>query len=149
MIIDTLENADKYFGLHPLFDQAFAFLRGKEILNTPEGVAVISDGLKAIFSDGPGKLKEEALEKFECHNRNIDIQYCIDGHEKIGWKPRNDCKSIKTDYNEEKDVMFYNDSPDMFFSLRSGQFVIFFPEDVHAPMIGDGRIWKSVVKVKI
>ena len=36
-----------------------------------------------------------------------------------------------------------------FFQLTDGQFAIFFPEDVHAPMIGEGTIKKLVIKVKI
>jgi biofilm protein TabA len=46
-------------------------------------------------------------------------------------------------------VLFYADAPDMHFSLKDGQFVIFYPEDVHAPMIGEGPIKKLVVKVRI
>lgn len=37
----------------------------------------------------------------------------------------------------------------MFFQLTNTQFAIFFPEDVHAPMIGEGNIKKLVIKVKI
>ena len=37
----------------------------------------------------------------------------------------------------------------MFFQLTEQQFVILFPEDVHAPMISDGEIKKLVIKVKI
>jgi beta-galactosidase beta subunit len=37
----------------------------------------------------------------------------------------------------------------MFFGLTDGQFVILFPEDVHAPMISDQKIRKVVLKVKI
>jgi YhcH/YjgK/YiaL family protein len=55
----------------------------------------------------------------------------------------------KEAYNAEKDVIFYNDKPDMYFSLHEGQFAIFFPDDVHAPMIGEGPVKKLVVKVKI
>ncbi|MGZ8545586.1 MAG: YhcH/YjgK/YiaL family protein, partial [Flavisolibacter sp.] len=44
---------------------------------------------------------------------------------------------------------FYSDAPDMFFQLKPGQFAIFFPDDVHAPMIGDAEIKKLVIKVKI
>jgi beta-galactosidase beta subunit len=36
----------------------------------------------------------------------------------------------------------------MYFELTDNQFAIFFPEDVHAPMIGEGVIKKLVVKVK-
>ena len=80
---------------------------------------------------------------------HIDIQVCIKGEEKIGWKPRTECFHQKEPYNAHKDVSFYDDVPDMYFKLRSDQFAIFFPEDVHAPMIGNGLIKKMVVKVKI
>ena len=93
--------------------------------------------------------QEESVSKFECHNQNIDIQLCISGKEQMGWKPRKSCSSPKGEYNPEKDVLFYNDAPDMFFELTDNQFAIFFPEDVHAPMIGDELIKKLIVKVKI
>ena len=93
--------------------------------------------------------QEESVAKFECHNQNIDIQLCISGKEQMGWKSRQSCSSAKGEYNAEKDVLFYNDAPDMFFELTDNQFAIFFPEDVHAPMIGDEVIKKLIVKVKI
>ena len=74
---------------------------------------------------------------------------CPSGTEQIGWKPRNTCVNPRGEYNTEKDVIFYNDAPDTYFSLKAGQFAIFFPEDVHAPMIGVGPIKKLVVKVKL
>ena len=55
----------------------------------------------------------------------------------------------KGEYNAEKDVVFFNDAPDMHFQLTNNQFDIFFPEDVHAPMIGESEIKKMVIKVKI
>ena len=83
------------------------------------------------------------------HNKNIDIQFCIKGNEQIGWKPRESCTEQRGDYNADKDVVFYNDAPDMFFQLTDNQFAIFFPEDVHAPMIGESDIKKMVIKVQI
>ncbi|HSP40966.1 MAG TPA: YhcH/YjgK/YiaL family protein, partial [Gillisia sp.] len=59
------------------------------------------------------------------------------------------CEIPNGDYNSEKDVRFYNDIPDMYFQLTNNQFAIFYPEDVHAPMIGNGEIKKLVFKVKI
>ena len=46
-------------------------------------------------------------------------------------------------------MTFYSDAPGMYFQLTDNQFAIFFPEDVHAPMIGEGEIKKMVIKVKI
>lgn len=149
MIVDTLQNASKYFSAHPLFAKAFDYISRTDLANAADGKSDIADGLKAIFSNSAGKTKEASCAKFECHNKNIDIQLCISGLETIGWKPREKCVTPNGDYNAEKDVQFYNDAPDTFFQLTDGQFAIFFPEDVHAPMIGEGMIKKLVIKVKI
>jgi YhcH/YjgK/YiaL family protein len=149
MIIDTLANADKYISLHPLFAQAFEYIKAQNLPEAELGKSDIADGLKAIYSDKNGMPAAESIAKFECHDKNIDIQLCIRGVEQIGWKPRSTCTSQKGEYNAEKDVLFYNDTPDMYFQLTNNQFAIFFPEDVHAPMIGEAAIKKLVIKVKI
>lgn len=149
MIVDTIQNAARYFSVHPLFEKAFTFIKETDLANAADGKSDIAEGLKAIFSNAAGKTKEASLAKFECHNKNIDIQVCINGLETIGWTPREKCVTPNGEYNEEKDVQLYHDGADTFFQLTNGQFAIFFPEDVHAPMIGDGPIKKLVIKVKI
>jgi len=149
MIIDTLANASKYTSLHPLFAKAFEYINQNDIANLPDGVSEISEGLKLIVATGNGKTVEASLAKFECHDKNIDIQVCVKGLETIAWKPREKCVVPNGEYNPEKDVRFFSDAPDMSFQLTDGQFAIFYPEDVHAPMIGDGEIKKLVFKVKI
>lgn len=149
MIIDTIQNAHKYFSVHPLFAKAFEYIQQTDLANAADGKSELAEGLKAIISNAPGKTKETSLQKFECHNKNIDIQLCIKGVETIGWKPREKCVTPKGEYNDEKDVLFYDDAPDTYFQLTDGQFAIFFPEDVHAPMIGEGEIKKLVIKVKL
>jgi biofilm protein TabA len=150
MIIDRLQNADKYFSVHHRFQKAFEYIRGLDWATLEEGVYVIEgEQLRAIFSNRMGLTVSESVSEFECHNQHIDIQFCIEGKERFGWKPRIDCRLEKGGYDKEKDVQFYDDEPDMFFQLTNGQFVILFPEDVHAPMIGEAEIKKLVVKVKI
>ena len=149
MIIDTLANAEKYYGLHKSFKTAFEYLASTDLNTLEVGKFDIADGIKAIVAEGEGKTADAATEKFECHNQNIDIQVCIHGHETMGWKPRKDCTQAKGEYNDERDVLFFADSPDMYFKLKDGQFVIFYPGDVHAPMVGEGLIKKLVVKVRI
>lgn len=149
MIVDTLNNASKYTSLHPLFAKAFEFLKTNDINSLEDGTIEITDGLKVIVSNKKGKTKEESLAKFECHNQNIDIQFCAKGVETIAWKPREKCVNPNGEYSNEKDVLFFNDEPDMFFQLTDNQFVIFYPDDVHAPMIGEDNIKKLVFKVKI
>ena len=151
MIIDSLANAGKYSSLHPLFAKAFEYISATDLKNIEVGKYEISDGLKAIFSSKVGMSAAESIAKFECHDKNIDIQLCIHGKETIGWKPRQSCTAPKGEYNPEKDVNFYNDVPDMYFQLTDGQFAIFYPEDVHAPMIAldENEIRKLVIKVRI
>lgn len=148
MIIDSLSNAEKYAHLHPLFAKAFEFINNQNLKEMAAGKYPIDgDNLHAAVSEKPGTGKAEA--KFEAHDHCIDIQVCISGLETMGWKTRQDCVDIKTPYNSEKDVTFFNDKPDTYFELHEMQFSIFYPEDVHAPMIGDGEIKKMVVKVKL
>jgi biofilm protein TabA len=151
MIIDSLSNASKYFSVHPLFAQAFEYISQTDLVNAPDGKLDIADGLKAIFSNKAGMLAETSVAKFECHNNHIDIQLCISGKETIGWKPREKCVTENGGYNPDKDVQLYTEQPDMYFQLTNNQFAIFFPEDVHAPMIAvdDAAIKKLVVKVRI
>lgn len=150
MIIDTVQNASRYFSVHPLFQKAFEYMGAVDTTGIEPGTYEIQGGaLKAIVSEKEGRSRGESLQKFECHRKHIDIQLCISGKEEIGWKPLGSCVSDQSGYDEIKDVQFFGDAPDTFFSLEDGQFVIFFPEDVHAPMIGQGMIRKMVIKVKI
>ena len=150
MIIDTLSSGHKYYCLHPLFSKAFEYIEKQNLETMEPGTYEIdNDKLKAIVSAKAGKTKEESIAKFECHDQHIDIQLCIMGEEQIGWKPRQNCTQPRGEYSSEKDVLFFNDAPDMYFQLTNNQFAIFFPEDVHAPMIGEGEIKKMVIKVKI
>jgi YhcH/YjgK/YiaL family protein len=149
MIIDTLANASKYFSLHPSFAKAFDYINQNDVTTLTDGIYETPEGLKVIVNTGMGKTAQASLAKFECHDKNIDIQLCVKGLESMAWKPREKCLTPNGEYNPDKDVRFFSDAPDMSFQLTDGQFAVFFPEDVHAPMIGDGEIKKVVIKVKI
>lgn len=150
MVLDHLDQIHKYVSLHPLFAKAVDYIRSTD-LNALEVGKFDIDGsnLRGIVSDKHGVSADESTAKFECHNAHIDIQVCIRGRERMGWKPRSTCIAPRGEYNAEKDVLFYDDKPDMFFGLTDNQFTIFWPEDVHAPMIGEEMIKKLVIKVKI
>lgn len=149
MIIDSLDNAARYYSVHPLFEKAFEYINKQDLKSLEVSKFDISEGLKGAVVEKEGMTAQESAAKFECHNQNIDIQLCITGPEVLGWRPRSRCSSPKGEYNTEKDVSFYDDAPDMHFTLADNQFAIFFPEDVHAPMISDGIIKKMIVKVKL
>lgn len=120
MIIDTLNNASKYYSLHPSFAKAFEFLKQNDLVDLAEGISETPEGLTLIVATANAKTKETILENFECHDEHIDIQVCVRGLETYGWKPREKCVSQNGAYNPEKDVRFISDKPDLFFELAAG-----------------------------
>ncbi|MCW2118711.1 YhcH/YjgK/YiaL family protein [Flavobacterium sp. 7A] len=150
MIIDSLTNADKYFQLNPNFKTAFDFIAQNNVANLPDGITQISESLRVIINTAQANNNtEEALQFFECHDKHIDIQVCINGPETYAWKPREKCTHPNGDYSSEKDVRFWKDSPDTFFELKNNQFTILYPEDCHASMMGKGEVKKLIFKVLI
>ena len=148
MIIDYIENASRYEALHPSFKIAFDQLKQND-KDALDGFLNEEAGVRMFGYKGEGKTPEQSLETFECHDLNIDIQFCIEGKEGFYWKPRAKCQLPNGDYNTEKDVRFFYDQPDTYFELQANEFVIFFPEDVHAPMISENALNKIVVKVLV
>ena len=148
MIIDSLDNAAQYYHLHPHFEKAFEYVKQLDLSQLEAGKFEIEGKeIHAIVAEKDGVAPEAA--KYEAHDRYIDIQVCPSVAETLGWKPRSACRDIKIPYNEEKDVTIFEVVPDTYFTLRPGQFALFYPGDVHGPMIGVGPIKKLVIKVKI
>ena len=48
-------------------------------------------------------------------------------------------------YDPIKDIVFFRDAPENLITVRAGQLIVFFPEDAHAPLIGDGGIVRKLV----
>jgi YhcH/YjgK/YiaL family protein len=150
MVIDKLSEINKYASLHPRFAKAIDYIVTNNLLVAEPGTVLVDgEDIKAIIMEGNCVPKEESLAGFECHNTYIDIQIVLKGKETVGWRARASCSMPKGEYSEEKDVLFYADVPTMFFEMQAGMFSIYFPEDVHAPMIGEGPIKKVVMKVRV
>lgn len=146
MVIDKIENLEKYASLNPLFAQAVEFLKTTD-LNAHEAgkVKLQGDELVVNFAQARPKTKEEA--KLETHNRFIDIQIPLDGVELMGYTPRADLP--EAEYNAEKDVTFYPGLAESYLTVKPGMFAIFFPEDGHAPGVTPDAIKKVIVKVLV
>lgn len=148
IIIDKLEHAEDYYDMHPAFEKAFEFLRQDGLAGlAADRYEIDGERLFCMISKGPGRSRAEA--KLEAHRKYIDIQYVIAGADEMGWKPTADCKAIDTEYNADDDIMFFNDSPDSWTEVPAGSFVIFFPQDAHAPLVGSGQIHKAVLKIAV
>lgn len=148
MIVDYLQNANRYSSLHAGFASGFAFLRRADLAELPDGRHEIDgERLFAMASRDQGRGREKSL--LEAHRRYIDIQFVISGQDCIGWMPTADCERVASPYDLEKDVEFFFDRPATWLSVPSGAFAIFYPEDAHAPLATSGPIHKAVIKVAV
>ncbi|MFH1717858.1 MAG: YhcH/YjgK/YiaL family protein [Planctomycetota bacterium] len=148
IILDKLQHAERYYDMNPAFEKAFAFLRQNDLAELPAGRHEIDgDRLFCIISKGPGRSRAEA--KLEAHRKYIDIQYVIAGIDEMGFRPAADCKLTDTSYDADKDIEFFKDQPDSWTQVQAGAFVIFFPQDAHAPLAGSGEIHKAVLKIAV
>ena len=68
----------------------------------------------------------------------------------MGYGILEDFSEITQEYDEEKDVEFLNGNKFNFVDVQEGDFVIFYPNDVHAPMLSvkePEAIKKVIVKI--
>jgi len=148
IIINKLQHAERYYNMHPAFEKAFKFLRQKGLAKLPAGrYKIDGDRLFCIISKGPGRSRAEA--KLEAHRKYIDIQYVIAGKEEMGFKPTANCTLPYIVYDADKDIEFFKDKPDSWTPVPAGSFVIFFPQDAHAPLVSKGEIHKAVLKIAV
>ena len=146
MVVDKLENLEKYVSLNPLFAQAVEFLKSTDLDAHEIGKITLKEGeLMVNFSQTRPKTKEEA--KLETHNQFIDIQIPLSGVEVMGYTPRTDLP--KEEYNAEKDITFYKGLAKDYLTITPGMFAIFFPQDGHAPGVTSDGVKKVIVKVRV
>jgi YhcH/YjgK/YiaL family protein len=148
MIIDSILGLERYRKMNDGFEKAFKFLRSNDLLKIETGSYEIDgDNVFAMVSENDLKNIEDA--KLEVHDSYIDIQVPISANEIFGWKDRAMCNTGEGQYDDKKDIAFFDDEPEVFCTVNPFQIVIFFPNDAHAPLIGNGKIKKIVIKVKI
>ncbi|MBP1615286.1 MAG: YhcH/YjgK/YiaL family protein [Bacteroidetes bacterium] len=147
MVVDILENLEKYASLNPLFAQAVAFLKSQNLHSLEVGKTELKgkDLVVNVAQTNP-KTKEQA--KLETHNEFIDIQIPLSGTEVMGYTPAKDCLPVNAIYNTEKDITFFDGLAETYITVKPGMFAIFFPQDGHAPGITPNGVKKVIVKIK-
>jgi len=148
MILDRIENVGQYAHLHPGFGKAFQFLCHKGLLALPSGEHEIEGyRIYAIVARDPARSRARAM--LEAHRRYVDIQAVLSGTDEMGWKPRAACAAPAGVYDPVKDIELFSDPPATWMTVQPGQFTVFFPDDAHAPLVGEGEIHKIVIKVAV
>lgn len=148
MILDTIQQANRYLVLNPNFAAAFAFLSRPDLRELPVGRHEIDgDRVYALVQRQRGRKPDAG--KLEAHRNYIDVQVVLGGVDTMGWRPTPACQELATPYNPEKDVMLFADRPTAWIAVGPGEFAIFFPADAHLPLISDGELHKVVLKVHV
>ena len=147
MIIDTLDNLEKYAAINPLFPKVVEFLKANDLSKMADGKYEIEG--KDLFVNitvAKGKTPDQAV--IETHNKMIDIQIPITDSETFGYTPRENLPAAE--YNAEKDITKIPDlAAESYITCQPGMMAIFFPQDGHAPCIaGVPEIKKAIFKVK-
>lgn len=148
MIIDTLENLERYATMNPLFVEVIKFLNENKLADLQEGKHVIKDNdLFVNVQMAKGKTTQEAA--LEYHRQMIDIQIPISGKETYGYTPVADLPEAR--FDEVKDIAKLPGTPSQtYVTVKPGQFAIFFPQDGHAPCITEATtLHKAIFKVKV
>lgn len=146
MIVDTLDNLEKYVSVNPLFAEVVEFIKGHDLNKLEAGKHYLEGkDLFVNITTATGKTKEAAT--YETHKNMLDIQIPLSAPETYGYMPLKDLP--EAEYNAEKDVTKY---PGLvggsYVTCKPGEFAIFFPQDGHQPCIGEGEIHKAIFKVK-
>jgi YhcH/YjgK/YiaL family protein len=148
MILDGLDNAARYIALHPAFGAGFALLARPDLPDLASGRhEVDGDRVFALVNRDLGRGRAGA--RLEAHRKYIDIQFLVEGSEEIGWRPAAQCRELAEPYDESRDIMFFADQPLAWMTLPVGKFMIFYPEDAHAPLASSGANLKVVIKVAV
>lgn len=148
--INKTELAIQFFKNRELWEKAFNFLKTSDLKKIKTGKYELEGNDMYVIVD-EYITKNEENSDFEAHRRYIDIQYIIEGEEKIGISKLENTKEI-TAYDNFKDIIFLTAKQNDYRIASHERFFVFFPEDAHRPCVKTSdniRIRKVVVKIRI
>ncbi|WP_010234424.1 YhcH/YjgK/YiaL family protein [Clostridium arbusti] len=126
------------------------YLKNNDFLNMKAGVYEI-DGKDIYAQVIDATTKEKSDAKPEVHKKYIDVQFSVEGKEKIGFARDTGNNKVSEDLLNEKDIKFYeNAENEIDLIMKPGNFAVLFPNDVHRPACSVGKpsnIRKVIVKV--
>jgi YhcH/YjgK/YiaL family protein len=140
--------AISYFKNKERWDKAFQFLSTANLKELPVGKQEL-DGKNLFVSIDEYTTKAKSETRYESHKKYADIQYIIAGEELMGLATP-DQVEVTDSYNEEKDIAFYAFEGGNYIMATPENFVVFFPEDIHRPLVNvtePSKARKIVVKV--
>ncbi len=150
MIVDTLENASRYYMIHPAFEMAMDYLDQFEGSDFKAGHLELS-GSDIFVNAMDRPTTPEADTIWEAHESYMDIHFLVEGKERIQYAEEGKM-SIDVPYDEAKDCTLFKGAQGLEVAVPTGGFAVFFPGEIHRAMMADGEpsgAKKLVVKIRM
>ena len=148
MILSTLDNAERYFALHPLFNMLFDYVRTHDLSTVAAG-RIELQGRDLFINVSDATLKTRDEQKLEVHRAYIDVHIPLSGVEEIGIRSLSTLGNSDAPFNKQDDFALYSAPAGNYFQVHPNEFCIVYPEDAHAPIIGQGQLRKLIAKIRI
>ena len=125
--ITNLKDLQKYFDNVP--DEAIAFLESAT-KDTANGKYPFTEDCFVNVMDC--NTKADCTAMMEAHDKFVDVQFLIDGEEKIFYTDRTPLE-LGEAYNEAKDRCFYKWEKADVVTYKTGEAVVLYPQEAHLP----------------
>ncbi|WP_320047402.1 YhcH/YjgK/YiaL family protein [uncultured Ilyobacter sp.] len=150
MIYGNIENPGDMSIYPEAIQRAVKYLKETDLVNKKAGVYELQGkDMYVQVLDLETASRED--KKPEVHRKYIDVQCLISGRERIGFAVDTGKNKPIGDYNEERDILFYEECHgESEMIMTPGTFAVFFPHIVHRPACNDGgvsKIRKIVIKI--
>ena len=150
MIADYGKNLRCYREFANIADMVLAFVERCEKEQLEDGRYDLEQGIFALVQ--MYRTKPKAGAQMESHRLYCDLQYIVEGKEKIYWE-HTDNLTVAEDKTPESDIIFYECGADKGYTLlEKGMFGYYTPTDGHMPCImaeEPGEIKKIVFKIPV
>ena len=149
MIYTNFHQMSRYERLSPNLDTALRFLASADLTKLEMGRNEV-DGDNVFINRFDYTTMPEEQAAWEGHKYYADIHVVLEGEERIGVT---DAAALTAgDYDEAGDFIPYEGPVDAWVTMRPGDILIVYPEDVHMVKVqldGACQVKKAVFKVKV
>ena len=149
MIYTNFHQMSRYEHLSPNLDTALRFLASADLTKLEMGRNEV-DGDNVFINRFDYTTMPEEQASWEGHKYYADIHVVLEGEERIGVT---DAASLTAGaYDEAGDFIPYEGPVDAWVTMRPGDILIVYPEDVHMVKVqldGACQVKKAVFKVKV
>lgn len=144
IIFDKIENLSRY----PKYIRVYNFLKENAGKILSDGKHIIDENCYVAVSEY-NTNNGEGL--FEGHRKYIDLQMVVEGEEYVRVQNLDDC-ILKVDYDDAKDVVFYDANSWHNIYLTKGYFLVLEENDLHKPGVcitQASKVKKYVFKIGV